>query len=1144
MAVGCIGSWLTLAGAAEGPDAVEASSVLITRMADIWDMSEQQKVQAHPVRMEVVANYYDPHWKLLWGMDGQVNSYMPLESTSAEFRSGQRVLIEGMMVPARGLPLGELKLTVLTGNALPEPLDASGRIGDAAALSLRMVKLEGYVNRQAEIDPHHQWLELAVEGRVVAARVLTDRNEPIPQLENALVRITALYVATADAATPGMRIDLWVPSTKHIQSIGSLFRDARFEQPVTPIDALRDGGDFVRVTGTVKSQVRGVHLVVCDDTGQVTVRTALTRPIDSGIRVEAVGLPATQGGERVLLQGLYRPMPQMRPLSRSEPGIVLLRTIEQVRALTPAETELAHPVRLSGVVTWSDAEARFFYMRDASGGLRVEVSDPALVIPAIGSRIVMEGEAIPGTFAPAARARRVVSEDTVDLAEPRYVTLEHAMTGVEEGERIGLSGYVRSKTRAGSWMRLELTTSAGEFSAILPIGVADQVGVGSVVGLGGICAAITNTQRQLVGIQLWVGRGEDVVIEEPAPADPFAVPLRTIASLRQFSTLAAVNRRVRISGVVLNHNPGISIDLQEGAQSLRLLSSSTEPLAPGDRVEAVGFAGRQGDRVVLREVVCRRMGHEAEPAAVPLGWLRELQSDLDGRLVTIEARLLEVGVQPDGFRLLCESGGVVFEALLAGPDARREWRRGSRVSLRGVYGIQQSALGRSQVLQVRLRSPQDVQILHAAPWWTLERALLATAVLGLGIVLGLVWVNVLRHRVARQTTMIREQLEKAARLESELVRSSRLESLGVLAGGIAHDFNNLLTVVMGNLSLVLTDEQTDPEAKRFLRESERAALRARDLTQQLLTFSKGGAPVRAAVLLPDIVREAAGFAQHGSSVSCRFSFEPNLWAADADKGQIAQVIHNIVINAVQAMPQGGSIRLTLRNEEVTRGEERPLAPGRYVSIGIVDEGPGIPPEQLSRIFDPYFTTKERGSGLGLATVYSIVKKHHGHIEVRSKLGEGTTFQIWLPAAEFAPAEAVVATVGQSRWSGRVLVLDDEEPIRQFMTTVLTRMGFTVTAVNEGTAAVREYVAAREAGNPYCLAILDLTIPGAMGGVETLQKLRAVDPTVRAVVSSGYAKDPVVANYRSFGFQGIMPKPYLIGDVSRVIQEVMSSVRVE
>lgn len=391
------------------------------------------------------------------------------------------------------------------------------------------------------------------------------------------------------------------------------------------------------------------------------------------------------------------------------------------------------------------------------------------------------------------------------------------------------------------------------------------------------------------------------------------------------------------------------------------------------------------------------------------------------------------------------------------------------------------------------------------------------------------------------TVLVFRDVTEHERLEQELVRASKLESVGILAGGIAHDFNNILTAVMGNVALALIDLDPATEAAQSLREAEKATLRARDLTHQLLTFAKGGEPVRTAVHLEGIVREMTTFTLHGSRVRAVYEVPPDLWPAEADKAQIGRVVQNLVINAVQAMPEGGTIRIVMSNEHVD-GLVRPaLAPGNYVQIAITDTGVGIKSEHLSRIFDPYFTTKQMGSGLGLAAVYSIVNKHRGAIDVQSQLGVGTTFRIWLPASPIAPAssEANGAPAKSAPMKGRVLFMDDEEAIRQMARFLLKRFGFEVVCVSDGAETVRAYAEARAAGQPFTLVIMDLTVPGGMGGREAIAQLRAMDPNVKAIVSSGYSSDPVLANYRAHGFCGVVAKPYEIDDLARVLREALA-----
>jgi PAS domain S-box-containing protein len=378
-----------------------------------------------------------------------------------------------------------------------------------------------------------------------------------------------------------------------------------------------------------------------------------------------------------------------------------------------------------------------------------------------------------------------------------------------------------------------------------------------------------------------------------------------------------------------------------------------------------------------------------------------------------------------------------------------------------------------------------------------------------------------------------------SRLELELLRASKMESIGVLAGGIAHDFNNLLAVVMGNLTLALLDERVPPRAVKWLRDAERGTLRARELTQQLLTFAKGGEPVRAAVSLAEVVKEAAEFGLHGAAARCEFEFAPDLKPADVDKGQIGQVVQNLVINAVQAMPGGGVIKINLRNDRVSAGVT-PLPAGEYVHLEISDSGRGIPQEYLGRIFEPFFTTKEYGTGLGLATVYSVIRKHSGHVTVESAVGQGTKFRIWLPPARATPVGAPSPNGRIERLAGRVLFMDDEAPIRAMTKELLERLGLEPTMACDGTEAVREYAVAHASGRPFHAVVMDLTVPGAMGGAEAMREILKIDPEARGIVSSGYSSDPVMANFRAHGFRGMVPKPYRVNEFARTLRDVIDA----
>ena len=376
------------------------------------------------------------------------------------------------------------------------------------------------------------------------------------------------------------------------------------------------------------------------------------------------------------------------------------------------------------------------------------------------------------------------------------------------------------------------------------------------------------------------------------------------------------------------------------------------------------------------------------------------------------------------------------------------------------------------------------------------------------------------------------------KMEAEAVRTQKLESLGILAGGIAHDFNNILTAIMGNASLAKLAAGPNPKLLRRLEEMEKATLRARDLTQQLLTFSRGGMPVKKTVAIAQLVSDSATFALRGSNVRVQFSFPDKLWLVEADEGQIAQVVNNLVINADQAMPEGGVIDITAENIVLDEASTPPLPPGPYVRITIRDEGVGIPDEAMERIFDPYFTTSRKGSGLGLTTAHSIVSKHGGRIAVHSKVGAGTTVEVYLPVSEKEAPRQLLNPGSMTNGKARVLVMDDEDVVRDVVGEMLKYLGYEVAFATDGAEAVEVYRRAGELGERFDACIMDLTIPGGMGGKEAVRRLIELDPHVKAIVSSGYSQDPVMAEHRQYGFVDVVTKPYKIQDLAEVLSRVL------
>jgi PAS domain S-box-containing protein len=402
----------------------------------------------------------------------------------------------------------------------------------------------------------------------------------------------------------------------------------------------------------------------------------------------------------------------------------------------------------------------------------------------------------------------------------------------------------------------------------------------------------------------------------------------------------------------------------------------------------------------------------------------------------------------------------------------------------------------------------------------------------------------LAMRVAERTAELQRanerllaEMEQRKQAEEELFRGRKLDSLGVLAGGIAHDFNNFLTIIAGNIALAKMHLEPADSVCSILEQAAVACKRATSLASQLLTFGKGGAPVRRPVSLAGVVKDAVDLARAGAQVTIDLAIAGDLWSAEIDVEQISHALHNILLNARQAMPEGGIIEVSAENV-VFDADSLPLRSGRYVMISVRDHGYGIAADVLPRIFDPYFTTKQSGSGLGLATVHAIIAKHQGHITVQSVPGVETMFAVHLPAC--AAVQLPESGIGQQlqTGSGRILVMDDEEALRKLLAQILRRLGYEVECAREGAEAIELYQRAKDSGQSFDAVLVDLTIPGGMGGKEVAARLREVDEAVILIVSSGYSQTPVMADFRRYGFNDVISKPWTPVQLSQMLRRYL------
>jgi PAS domain S-box-containing protein len=506
---------------------------------------------------------------------------------------------------------------------------------------------------------------------------------------------------------------------------------------------------------------------------------------------------------------------------------------------------------------------------------------------------------------------------------------------------------------------------------------------------------------------------------------------------------------------------------------------------------------QRADEALLQSMERYRLLFERNLAGV-------FQTDLDGRITTANQAFTEML----GYENPDELGQRSISELAADPDEIQRFLR--------------------EITIERKTPNREITLTHrdGSPVFMLMNAGITKAMDTGGRIIETIAIDISERKRAE---------DDRRRLEVEMQQSQRLESLGVLAGGIAHDFNNMLMAILSNLSLAKRSSGESEETLRRLDEAENVCLRATSLTQQLLTFSKGGRPIRKTATIAELVEEAATFTARGSNSSIDFRSSSELWPADIDEGQIVQVVQNLVANAMESMPYGGIITVTTDNTHLGDGDIPTLEPGRFVRIDVSDTGTGIDESDLDRIFDPFFTTKTGHTGLGLATAFSIARSHGGAIVVRPDPDQGTRFSVYLPAADESRATTETRAEGRAQGHGRLLIMDDDEAVRSAAAELLETIGYSVSTAADGAEAIEAYTEAMDAGRPFSAVVLDLTVPEGIGGRETMTRLLEVDPDVIAIVSSGYSTDPVMANYREHGFAGVAVKPYRLSDLAETLR---------
>ncbi|EDY84080.1 PAS fold family [Verrucomicrobiia bacterium DG1235] len=755
----------------------ETGLPLINSFQDFWNAAQDEQLRHKAHRFEVGFDvlFYSPEWNLLWAASDGVGNYIPVVTDHHfEFASGNRVLVQGSMIPSQGLDADRVLVSILDENSYHKPIDINGKLSETRQHDLKYVRINAYVDRVTSYDETHLGLDLVTENRWIDLRIHHKRSAPIPQVVGRIVSVEGIMVVNSGQGDRPDGIALWTEGFDRI----SLATEQEAIRSQTILHSISDlpnlpHDQLVKLSTIVYKQEPGELITLRDASGQIEIATEQPQEFPDGTIVDITGFPTPRGPSWTLEDAIVsKPDTEPALAIRSSADSLLLqfRMAEQVLAVPSSELEKGHKAILSGVVTYSDKEAKFFYLQDSSGGVRVETENATEMNLAIGDAVAVSGKIVQGPFAPMLLTNDIVKDGSMPLPEPTAASYEDAISGGLDSQWVEMSGYIETIEANEKGAYILLSTPQGDFDAFIDGPPNEKLlDVGSTVKLRGVLFTESNDRRQLRSILFVVPEKRFAEVKIPSSETPFDLPLEELASFKRYQPLDHAKKFRRTSGTVVHYKDNRTLFLKDGPDVLRVLSHSDIKLAPNDLVEVVGLPQQSSTGLYLRNSKIRKTG-ATEPLQAQVLDLTEntLAKNLDGHLVKLEGKLINLAYYQNEVHLIVSQNGASMEAIgklsLSSPEFQN-LQPGAIISLVGVYYLIYDEHSSPEKASILLRQPSDLQIIENAPWWTPKKTFGLIVLLVLAAVAGGSWTILLRNRVASQTEVIREKMEHEALLE-------------------------------------------------------------------------------------------------------------------------------------------------------------------------------------------------------------------------------------------------------------------------------------------------------------------------------------------------------------------------------------------